>query len=74
MRNTWKTQGKFAFVGKLVNEHLYEYLLVMMARSRFNKLVVDKILSIFIILSKNYKPLDEVYMQFIWKILGLNSK
>ena len=46
----------------------------MLTKVRFNKVVVDKILAIFIMLSKNYKPLDEVYMQFIWKILGLNSK
>jgi hypothetical protein len=57
---------------KLVNEHLYEYLLVILARSRFNKAVVDKILNTLIMLSRNYKPLDDIYMQYIWKIL-MNS-
>jgi hypothetical protein len=69
-----KNQNKCNFILKLVNEHLYEYLLIILCRCRFNKVVVDKILNIFILLSKNYKLLDDVYTQYIWKILGLNSR
>ena len=53
---------------------MYEYLLVILARVRFNKVVVDKILNIMVLLSKNYMPLEDVYTQYIWKIIGLNSR
>ena len=47
---------------------------MILTKVRFNKAVVDKILNIFILLSKNYRPLEDMYTQVIWKILGLNSR
>ena len=69
-----KNPNKISFIHKLVNEGVYEYTIAVLARNRFQKVIVEKALGVLVLLSKNLKPLEKVYTEYIWKILGLNSR
>ena len=62
-----KNPNKISFIHKLVNEGVYEYTIAVLARNRFQKVILEKVLGVLVLLSKNLKP-------SIWKILGFNSR
>lgn len=52
-----KNAVKTNFIQKLTNEGVYQYTIATLARNRFNKQIIEKGLTVLILLSKNFKPL-----------------
>lgn len=56
----------------LASEGIFEYLLVGIARNRFDRSLSER-LSLLALLGKYYKPFEKGFVEQLWKILGLRA-
>ena len=56
----------------LANESIFEYLLVGIARNRFDKSLNER-LSLLGLLGKYYKPFEKSLVEQLWRILGMRA-
>lgn len=62
--------GKHDFVGKVMAEGGWEYVLAMLAKNRFVRSTVDKIINVIVLICRIYKPLDKASLEYLFKVLG----
>jgi hypothetical protein len=60
--------------GRLAAEGVWELILAVLARHRFSRTVVEKGLSVIILLCRFQKPLERGVAEFLWKVLGLTGR
>jgi len=61
-------------IARLTAEGVWEQIQALLARHRYSRPVVEKALSVIILLCRFQKPLERNITEFLWKVLALTGR